>query len=1421
MIKFLIALLLLIFTLDIHAAPAGIFKGTFMKLLPKDGIEFKDDKKIISGTDDPSSTATDANQGSLFVYSSNLFQKQDNGSTTNWLSVLTGTAGLGTDDCVPRWDGTSSPTLQDSIFCITDLGVGTGLTQLNVDNLRLDGNTLSSTDTNGSLIISPDGTGNVNFPGLTASTGLILNSSKDLTSLPMTDGQVIIGSTAGDPVAATITGTADQVNVANGSGSITLSTPQDIATTSSPSFSGLTISGLTEDSIPYIGAGGVLSEENGLLAWDAGTNVMTVNDFTFHDDLIKMTAGSQMWIEAGTTTTPTVVALASLDAAATDDSTFRVYGTGNSSATTNTEYMLMGWDTAQGVYEIDTDSTGTGSDLPLVLSSASNANQIYLDTTGNVGILKAPSGSALDVQGFIKTSQTGAQRVVVTDASNRIETGAVTVTELNYLSGVTSSVQTQLDAKAETLQDAYDNDVTSPQILLSASNDELVFQESNNANANNTILDVKKADAASVVRVKNNSFEVFQNLNLPNVTASQPLKLDASNNVTSGDIDLTSEVTGILPAANGGSGLDGSAAANGELLIGNGTGYTLSTLTGTTNQVDVANGAGSVTLSTPQDIHTGASPTFVGATLSGLTQGSVLFSGSGGLVSQDNASFFFDDTANELSIGNLNLSGNQIGTDSGDIDLLPTGTNDLAFKLSSGQAYNWNIRGTNPLTLQGQSTGAASQLELFSNDGDGTDSTALRVFGQGTPSSVQSGTDGEYLEGWWNSADSVYEVSSKAAGSGTQRALELKAGTDDQLVLATDGTISAASTVTASNGLLRALGDMSLQSNTMDDGGFERGVGDITCTQGASIARVTSGVRKGFGSGMAQITGDNADPIICDYKFTDANLDAGTNGFVTCHFKSASITDLEYCSLVGDAERDCVDYDDSGEWRRPNNLGITLPLSGTDDGFRFKTTAATSDTIEVDNCYGGVLPAGVIDHSAAISKEESVTVDGAWTTNTTYTAKKRQVGNHFEYQVKVELSNAPNSATLTVNLPSGDEMDTASMAATNGGSAPTVIPGSWGSVVDPGNNTYPAVVTFVDSTTVGIKVINAGGTYGFGANVTETVPITFASNDVVSLGFSVPILNLGGTVDSISAASDFVSFEGFWDDGSGTACGPALGTTNDASFQDVSGGGNCDQVNTLSGSGVTMSTSDIAASANVTSGSYRACFKFSHQINITGGRVFQFFRMSYCDSSGSCSGGSPQNAVKGFRSRLRDTDSSFSNEDNRQISICHILDLDKSDEWTFQLQENTSSVASTIDSNSIPVGGDGGIFFSLERISENANLSLNDMVKTPGSGALQSILASAIVTDGTSTTTVTKDASDIVDGDCTNNDLGEYVCTLKDFASSGDLDTSCWAQIGNTSNRLAPFRTAQSTNSVTYVFRDTSNNRTDVVEFELFCKGYR
>lgn len=77
----------------------------------------------------------------------------------------------------------------------------------------------------------------------------------------------------------------------------------------------------------------------------------------------------------------------------------------------------------------------------------------------------------------------------------------------------------------------------------------------------------------------------------------------------------------LLKPLNGGTGVDGSAASNGKLLIGNGTGYTLATVTGTANQVTVTNGAGSITLSTPQSIATTSSPQFTSIGLGAAASG--------------------------------------------------------------------------------------------------------------------------------------------------------------------------------------------------------------------------------------------------------------------------------------------------------------------------------------------------------------------------------------------------------------------------------------------------------------------------------------------------------------------------------------------------------------------------------------------------------------------------------------------------------------------------------------------------------------------------------------------------------------------------------------------------------------------------------
>ena len=555
-----------------------------------------DPKTIEFGTINPSVVATNASQGSVFISTSAIYQKLDNGLSTNWQPLLIGPAGSGTDECVARWDGTGVPLLQNSLLCITDLGVASGLTQFNLENLRLDGNTISSTDVNGDISLTPNGTGSVIISGVTATRPLKVDasnqiisgqinlaSSDDVTGLlplanaglgvdasafadftllykngaayssigPLTNGQLIIGSTGVAPVASTLTGTANQISVSNSAGSITLSTPQDIGTASNVTFGSVTDSSLTDGRNTFAGASGNLSDDA---------------DWLFN-------------------------------------------------------------------------------------------------TTGNV--------------------------VTLTNGQMNVD-------------------NLRLDGNTLSSEDANGNIVLNP---------------------NGT-----------------------GQINLPDLTASTPLKLDASNNVISSDISLTTDVTGVLPEANGGTNqstyatgdilyasaantlsklpagtngeflslvagipswepipgvtgtantvavfngagaLSSQALTNGQVLIGStGAAPVAATITGTANQISVTNGAGSITLSTPQDIGTASNVTFGSVTDSSLTAGRNVFAGTSGDLSDD-ADWLFNTTGNvvtltngQMNVDNLRLDLNTLSaTDTnGSVTVQSDGTGDTYYKKGS------------------------------------------------------------------------------------------------------------------------------------------------------------------------------------------------------------------------------------------------------------------------------------------------------------------------------------------------------------------------------------------------------------------------------------------------------------------------------------------------------------------------------------------------------------------------------------------------------------------------------------------------------------------------------------------------------------------------------------------------------------------
>jgi hypothetical protein len=113
--------------------------------------------------------------------------------------------------------------------------------------------------------------------GFTARSFVYANVNKFVANTAaVTDGQLLIGSSTTAPVAANLTGTADQVAVTNGSGTITLSLPQSIALGSSPTFANVTLTNHPTGAIPFIGASSAITTEVANFNWDATNNRLGV-----------------------------------------------------------------------------------------------------------------------------------------------------------------------------------------------------------------------------------------------------------------------------------------------------------------------------------------------------------------------------------------------------------------------------------------------------------------------------------------------------------------------------------------------------------------------------------------------------------------------------------------------------------------------------------------------------------------------------------------------------------------------------------------------------------------------------------------------------------------------------------------------------------------------------------------------------------------------------------------------------------------------------------------------------------------------------------------------------------------------------------------------------------------------------------------
>jgi hypothetical protein len=364
-----------------------------------------DSKTIEVGTSDPTSAPVNAATGSLYLNNTALFQKLDNGSSTNWIPFLNGPAGSGTDECLSRWDGTGVPLLQDSAVCVSDSGDVTGATSLIVDNFLLNGNTIAAT---GDMIVSA--TGEVRLDTVSTSSAPYIDASGYLNSYQLTDGQLLIGSSGSIPVAAQLTGTANQININSASGSITLSTPQNLDTGASVEFGNLQVGAVAASSAVITDASGFFqnsvttSTEIGYLSGvtssvqnqlDGKLTENLTNTYIFIGDASGFAQENPVSGDLSLTNTGDAQIVAGSIVNADVNATAAIDTTKLEALTANTVGVLD----ASGFLSSDSDWTYNATTNVSSLTGQSNVDNTRLDgntlssTNSNGSLLLAPNGT--------------------------------------------------------------------------------------------------------------------------------------------------------------------------------------------------------------------------------------------------------------------------------------------------------------------------------------------------------------------------------------------------------------------------------------------------------------------------------------------------------------------------------------------------------------------------------------------------------------------------------------------------------------------------------------------------------------------------------------------------------------------------------------------------------------------------------------------------------------------------------------------------------------------------------------------------------------------------------------------------------------------------------------------------------------------
>jgi hypothetical protein len=237
----------------------------------------------------------------------------------------------------------------------------------------------------------------------------------------------------------------------------------------------------------------------------------------------------------------------------------------------------------------------------------------------------------------------------------------------------------------------------------------------------------------------------------------------------------------------------------------------------------------------------------------------------------------------------------------------------------------------------------------------------------------------------------------------------------------------------------------------------------------------------------------------------------GVQGLAMVRIKSDIA--LSVCSIQAGtvSTTNCVTTATDSKW---GLYKIPFVMGATSQGISIASSGSVSGTVYIDEAFVGA--ASLIQDAPIIGPWTSFTPTGAFTTNTTYTGKYRQVGQNLEIQYKMAFSGAPNFVNSTLLLPTGFTIDTNALndATTNNYGI------GRGSLWDNsgGNIAYPLFGRYLDTTSIQIwSGTTSAANLSNSGTLTSTGPITIAVSDTVEFTVSVPVNELRGSTSTYTS----------------------------------------------------------------------------------------------------------------------------------------------------------------------------------------------------------------------------------------------------------------------------------------------------------------